>query len=46
MMPPVTAPDPTAALTCTRWTRYGQRVLGGLFLVGMVLFVLIIWVAL
>ena len=36
----------TGERTARRWTRYGQRVLGALFVVGMILFVLIIWVAL
>jgi hypothetical protein len=36
----------TGERTARRWTRFGQRVLGGLFVTGMVLFVAIIWMAL
>ena len=36
----------TGERTARRWTRFGQRALGVLFAVGMILFVLIIWVAL
>jgi hypothetical protein len=36
----------TGERTARRWTAIGQRVLGALFVVGMVLFVAIIWMAL
>ena len=36
----------TGERTARRWTRFGQRALGLLFVVGMILFVAIIWVAL
>ena len=36
----------TGERTVRRWTGFGQRVLGVLFVVGMVLFVAIIWMAL